>query len=172
MDRFGASRIAGGAGDTGLKLGKDAEVLIRVQCNSGSDLVSQTHSFFCAYCECNFRPHVAQRLTLAAYELLQNGFQYGGIRGKVIIELLRIQQGLAIRVSNETIPARSARLREHVLSINVNAEAVFVEQLRRSMEVTNKTAALGLARLVFEAKLRLYVEVNGNLVIVSAVCSE
>ncbi len=147
------------------------EVLIRVECNSGSDMLTCTHTFFTAYCEANFRPHIAQRLTVAAFELLENGLRYGGIRHKVVIELLQSTDWLAVRVSNEAIPARVAMLREHLARIETNPEAVFVEEMKRSMGGANQRAMLGLARLAHEARLSLTADLHGQMVSVMAYCS-
>jgi len=143
--------------------------LIRVELNSGSEMLTCTHTFFSAYCDGNFRPIVAERLTVAAFELLENGLSYGGIREKVVIELLQVDCGLGIRVTNEAIPARLAKLLEQLERVGANPETVFLEELKRSMSGTNR-AMLGLARLAHEARLELFAQVRDRHVEVVAHC--
>lgn len=143
---------------------------MRVECNSGAEVLDYTHSFFTDFSESHFRPNVAQKITLAAFELLANGLKFGTMSQKVVIELLQGNSWLVLRVSNSTIPARIAMLTEQLEKIRVNAEAVYLEEMRKSMNGNGQRAMLGLARLAHEAHLELQVEVDANRVVVEAYC--
>ena len=68
------------------------------------------------------------------------------------------------------IPARVAKLLEQLERISANPEAVFLEELKRSMGGANR-AMLGLARLAHEARLELFAEVQDRHVEVVAHCA-
>jgi hypothetical protein len=149
-----------------------ASSLVRVECNSGADMLSYTHAFFSAYCEGHFRPHTAQRLAVGTFELLENGLNYGAITQKVVIELLRGNDCFVIRVTNGAIQARVAMLLEHLVKIRANPEATFLEEMRKSMSGTGQRAMLGLARLAHEARLELSAHAEDGRVVVEAYCPD
>lgn len=151
------------------KRGAATKQLIRVECNPGADMLDYTHSFFSDYSEDHFRPHVAQKVTLAAFELLANGLKFGTMSEKVVIELLQSNDRIIVRVTNSTIPARIAMLGEHLEKIRANPEATYVEEMRKSMS-GGQRAMLGLARLAHEARLELFTQIEGVRVIVEAHC--
>ncbi len=92
------------------------------------------------------------------------------LQGK--IELLQGNEWLALRVSNAAIVARISILLEHLEKLRVNAQATFLEEMRKSMSGTGQHAMLGLARLAHEARLDLFVHVEDKRVIVEAYCPD
>ncbi len=146
------------------------EWLLHIEYSSGSEMLESTQAFLSAFCEGNFRPNVAQRLANAGYELLENGLQYGGIREKVVIQMMRSTSMIGVCVVNEAISARSSILTQHLARIEADPEGVYLEEFRRSLGPTQSTRSmLGLARVAHEAKLRLLSEVRGQQVAVIAV---
>jgi len=152
------------------RLGSAPNTLVRVECNSGAEMLDYTHQFFTAYSEGHFRPHTAQKVTVAAFELLENGLKFGTMEEKVVIELVHGNSWIVVRVSNSSIPARISMLNDHLEKLRTNAEATYVEEMRKSMSGTGQRAMLGLARVAHEARLELQSQVEGNRVMVEAYC--
>jgi hypothetical protein len=154
------------------RLGNTPSCLVHIECNSGTDMLEWTHAFFTSYCEGQFRPQVAQKLTAAAFVLLENGLNYGAITQKVVIELLQGNGWHMIRVSNVAIPARISILLEHLEKLRVNPEVIFMEEMRKSMGGMGQRAMLGLARLAHESQLELVAHAEDKHVIVEAYCRD
>jgi hypothetical protein len=145
---------------------------VTVVCDTGSNVLEATHSFLTAYAASRVRSHVAQRLSVAAYELLANALNYGSVSADVIVEFFHARSVATIRVSNDAIPARIQKLIEHTARVQEDAANVFVEEMRRSVSGGMPHPMLGLARLVHEARLMLYVNAEDRRVVVSASCSD
>jgi hypothetical protein len=156
-------RIALNAGD---------RALVTVVCDAGSDMLEATHTFLTAYAASRVRPHIVQRLSVAAYELLANALNYGSVTGEVVVEFFHARSVATVRVSNDAIPARIQMLTEHTARVHENAENVFVEEMRRSVGGGIPNPMLGLVRIVHEAGLTLDVRVENRRVVVSAGCSD
>ena len=144
--------------------------LVRVFCSPGSDSLEGTHQFLSGYTKTRFRMQIAQRLSVAVYELLANALNYSSMAEEVMVELMELPDSAAIRVMNETIAPRISMLSEHVGKIRVNAEATLVEEMRRSVAGGPVRPMLGLARVVHEASLQLDVAVEGRRVTLTASC--
>jgi hypothetical protein len=144
--------------------------LVRVLCSPGSDSLDGTHEFLSGYTKNRFRTQIAQRLSVAAYELLSNALNYSSMAEEVMVELMELQDFAAIRVANETIVPRISMLNEHMGKIRVNAEATLVEEMRRSVTGGPVRPMLGLARVVHEASMQLDVAVQGKRVTLTASC--
>jgi hypothetical protein len=144
--------------------------LVRVFCSPGSDSLEGTHQFLSGYTKSRFRMQIAQRISVAAYELLANALNYSSMAEEVVVELMELPDFAAIRVMNETIAPRISMLNEHVAKIRLNAEATLVEEMRRSVAGGPVRPMLGLARVVHEAGMQLDVAVEGRRVTLTASC--
>jgi anti-sigma regulatory factor (Ser/Thr protein kinase) len=142
-------------------------ILVSVVTTS-QDALEYTHAFVAAYCRQRFRASVGEALTTAAHELLENAINYGSVSGQVLFEIVERTGSAAVRVTNETIPARLDMLRTHVEKLTANPEAVMMEEMKRSMGMSRTRPMLGLARVVQEAGLGLELYILGARVTVLA----
>ncbi len=136
--------------------------LLRIACESGSDVIEVVQTFLVSYGKLRFRPAVAERVCVAAYELLANGLSYGSVTQEVTFELFQRDRIVEIAVTNDAIPSRLRMLAAHVAKLRDGAEAVYLEELKRSVAGGYPRAMLGLARVVHEAQMGLDVEVVGE----------
>jgi hypothetical protein len=166
-----------GSGELRLSTSRALPVIIRGEVPSEPTLVSivtaqdaleYTHVFVAAYCKHRFRATVAEALTVAAHELLENAINYGSVSNQVLFEIVERMGAAAVRVTNETIPARLEMLRQHVEKLAANPEAVMLEEMKRSMGSSRIRPMLGLARVVQEAGLGLELYIVGSRVTVLA----
>jgi hypothetical protein len=144
--------------------------LVRVLCSPGSDSLESTHQFFSGYTKSRFRLQVAQRLSVAVYELISNALNYSSMADEVAIELMDVPETAAIRVVNETITPRVSMLTEHMTKLRQNAEATLVEEMRRSVAGGPVRPMLGLARVMHEASMQLDFLVTERRVTMTASC--
>jgi hypothetical protein len=144
--------------------------LVRVLCSPGSDSLDSTHRFLSDYTKSRFRAQIAQRLSVASYELLSNALNYSSMADEVAIEVLDQPEFAAVRVTNETITPRISMLNEHVAKIRASAEATLVEEMRRSVAGGPVRPMLGLARVVHEVSMQLDVLVEERRVTMTASC--
>jgi hypothetical protein len=135
---------------------------------ASQDALEYTHAFVAAYCRQRFRAATAEGLAVAAHELLENALNYGSVSGSVVFEIIERLGSAAVRVSNDTIPARLEMLRAHIEKLAVNPEAVMLEEMKRSMAMSRTRPMLGLARVVQEAGLALELYVTNSRVTVVA----
>lgn len=145
-----------------------AEPILVSIVTASQDALEYTHAFVAAYCRQRFRASVGEALTTAAHELLENAINYGSVSGQVLFEIVERTGSAAIRVTNETIPARLDMLRTHIEKLATNPEAVMVEEMKRSMGLSRTRPMLGLARVVQEAGLGLELYILGARVTVLA----
>jgi hypothetical protein len=141
--------------------------LARVALSPGSELLEATHAFTTSYVASRLQPQVAQRVSLASYELIANALAYGTMSEDILFELFESERQVAIRVSNQTISARISMLTEHVAKVRANPEQTLTEEMRRSVS-GGPRPMLGLARVVHEAALSLEVSVDARRVTVTA----
>jgi hypothetical protein len=149
----------------------EAESLIRFSCEPGSNLLEDVHQFVDAYAKLRFRPSVAQRVSLAAYELFSNALSYGSVSSEVVFEVLEKGGLVLIRVQNDAIRARLEMLGDRVKRLERDPEATFVEEMRRYVGGGVSRAMLGLARVRHEAQMDLDVVVADSRVVVTASCA-
>jgi hypothetical protein len=145
-----------------------AGVLLRVACEPGSNVLEIVQGFLASYLNLRFRPAVAERVCVAAYELLANGLNYGSIHREVIFELVQRGSSVEVAVSNEAIPSRLRMLTAHIEKLRAGAEAAYLEEFKRSVAGGIPRAMLGLARVVHEAQMGLDVDVSESSVTVRA----
>ena len=143
-------------------------VVVTITLAAGAELLEQTHKFIAEYTKQRYLPTVAQVMGVGAYELLSNACDYGSVSSEIVVELLESSSGIAVRVSNEAIPARIEMLQQHMKRLANGAEATYMEEMRRSMAGGVARAMLGLARVAHEAGLAIDVQVIDRKVIVTA----
>ena len=144
------------------------QVLVRLMFSPGSSTLESTHAFLTAYTTDRLPTAVAQRVSLAAYELLSNAMNYASLSSDVVLEIVQLKERTIVRTANEAIAARIAMLREQIDKIHADSEGAFVQELKRSMKGGHTRAMLGLARVAFEVGLKLDLETAGQRVLVSA----
>jgi hypothetical protein len=136
--------------------------LLRIACEPGSNVLEVVQSFLAAYTPLRFRPALAERVCVAAYELLANGLNHGSTYRDVIFELSQSGSSVEVAVSNEAVPSRLRMLAVHIEKLRAGAEAVYLEELKRALGGAGPRAMLGLARVVHEAQMGLDVAVRGD----------
>jgi hypothetical protein len=141
------------------------DVLVRLMFTPGSSPLEATHAYLTAYLAERTAPGVAQRVCLAAYELLANATNYATLGSDVVLEIVQRASRVGVRASNNTIPARVAMLRQQLDKIAQSAEEAFLSELKRS---ATGRPMLGLARIAHEVGLELALETTGERVTVSA----
>lgn len=124
------------------------------------DAIGYTHGFVMAYLRQRFLPTIADPLTVAAYELLDNALNYGSVAEQVYLEVVETSAAVGVRVSNASISARVDMLISHFERLRSSEEPVFVEEMRRTLAGGFARPMLGLARIVHETglDLQLYVD--------------
>lgn len=131
----------------------------------GSSPLEATHTYLTAYLAERAASGVAQRVCVAAYELLANATNYATLGGDVVLEIVRQAGRLGVRASNDTIPARLTMLRQQLDKIAQNPEEAFLAELKRSV---SGRPMLGLARIAHEVGFVLSLETSGDRVTVTA----
>jgi hypothetical protein len=133
-----------------------AKSLIRISCDSGGSPTELLLEFLSQYVARRFPGALVQRVPVAAYELIENGIQYGSVAKDVIFEMLERDGEVELHVSNHAVPARIARLREQVAKIKLDAAKTYADAMQRSM--TGGRPMLGLARVSHECRMDLHLE--------------
>jgi hypothetical protein len=128
------------------------------------------HNFISTYAAARFAPATAQKVTLASYELIENGLRYSSLAQDVIYELAELGRELEVSVRNAAVRSRLSMLEERVARLDADAAALYEEELRRSVAGGVRRPMLGLARIRHEAQMKLTVEVLGSVVTVRARC--
>jgi hypothetical protein len=145
--------------------------LIRVTCDAGANPTEQLLAFLTSYASVRYPAHLAQRVSVAAYELIENGLSYGSVANEVVFEMLQDDAMIELAVTNHAVPARISRLREQVARLKVDAATAYAEEMKRSLQGGIQRSMLGLARVVHEARMELSVEESAQgRVVVSARC--
>lgn len=143
--------------------------LVRISCDAGGDPTELLLEFLSKYTSQRYPGQLGQRLPVAAYELIENGIQYGSVAKEVIFEMLERDGWIELRVTNHAVPARIARLREQVARIRADPSKAHAEAIQRSMH--GGKPMLGLARVSHECRMELQLEEGGaDEVLVVARC--
>ena len=156
-----------GARNHGLFPGGGTTTLVSVTLDAGSNLLESVHAFITQYATGRFTSSVAQAISVAAYELLENALSYASLTAPVTLQLISNEGEPEVCVSNVAVPSRLNVLRELLDALSRDAQGVFVEQMRRSI-VGHQRATLGLARIAHEANMQLAMIVDGDRVCVRA----
>ena len=166
--RAALSRRSGA--DLANALGPQRLELLRVACSPGSSITEELHAFVVAFTKLRYRPAVADRIALTAYELFANGLSYGSISSMVALELAEEQGFVLVTVTNEAIQARIKVLVERCALLRTDAKSIYMEEIRRNVTGGIPRAMLGLARIVHEAGVELSVVAQGAAVTVVGRC--
>jgi len=141
--------------------------LLRIVLSPGSELIESTHAFVTSYFGGRLHPQVAQRASLAAYELIANALSYSTMNEDIVFEFFENERQLALRVSNRTIAARIGMLKDHLAKVRANPEQALTEEMRRSV-TGGPRPMLGLARIVHEGAFALELAVDARRVTLTA----
>ncbi len=134
--------------------------IVFIACSAHNDVLENTLTFISTYARRRFLIPTAEALSLATRELLENALNYGSVSGQVLLELIETPKVTAVRVTNDTIPARLEMLTKHLQRLWSNPEAVFVEEMKRLAAGSGPKPMLGLARVMHEAGLAIDVYVD------------
>lgn len=143
--------------------------LLRLSCDAGGNPTELLLEFLSKYTAQRYPGTLGQRLPIAAYELIENGIQYGSVAKEVVFEMLERDDWIELRVSNHAVPSRIARLREQVAKVVADTAKAYAEAMQRSM--SGGRPMLGLARVSHECRMELEVEERpGGEILVVARC--
>jgi len=157
--------------ETGELTAADTQVILRVVCEAGSSILEPTHLYVTTLAKIRFRPTVAEKVSLACWELFSNALSYGSMRRPVILELCGLKDFVELRVSNESIAARCELLEQRIQQLKIDAKGTYLEEMRRSISGGLPRATLGLARVAHEGRMELFCTIHQCRVLVTAHCS-
>ncbi len=144
--------------------------LIHVSWDASPDL-DQFLNFISAYTRGRFPNSLAERVTLASTELLDNAIRYGSLARDFTYRLAIEGAGVAVSVQNTTVRARIDMLSAQLRRLETAPEQVYASELERSMTGNGgRRSMLGLARVRHEAEMTIELDVEVNEVTVRAVC--
>lgn len=145
--------------------------LIHVTWDASPDL-EQFLGFISAYTKGRFSTGLAERLTLASTELLDNAVRYGSLARDFTYRLALEGARVAVDVRNTTVHARIEMLSAQLRRLESTPDQVYASELERSMGPSSgRRSMLGLARIRHEAEMRIELETQGNEVTVRAYCA-
>jgi hypothetical protein len=144
--------------------------LISVTWDASPDL-EQFMAFITAYTRGRFRNTLAERITLASTELLDNAVRYGSLARNFTYRLELEETRVTVCVENTTVRTRVEMLAAQLRRLEAEPDQVYASELERSMLAGGRRSMLGLARIRHEAEMRVELHVEGNEVCVRAHCS-
>ena len=145
------------------------ETLVRIRCETGWSVLEEVHRFLAVYAQGCFTLTAAERITVAAHELLENAVNYGSISAGIVFELRRRRGRFAVSVSNAAVDARITMLQQRVAELqDVDPSEAYLEELRRASSSEVYKPMLGLIRVRNEAAMALEVKVDDRNVEVIA----
>jgi hypothetical protein len=146
---------------------------VRIVSEAGGDPAEPLRAFISSYTASRYSPQLAQRVTIAAYELLVNGLSYCSVAKEVAFELREGADNVEVMVSNHAVSARIEMLRAQLARLEVDAAGTYEDAMRRSLIGGVQRSMLGLARVVHEARMTLHVDEEQQrvgVVVMRAVC--
>lgn len=147
-----------------------ANALIHVTWDASPDL-DQFLNFISAYTKGRFSSSLAERLTLASTELLDNAVRYGSLARVFSYRLAVESAGITVSVQNTTVRARIDMLTAQLRRLETAPDQVYSSELERSLTNNGgRRSMLGLARIRHEAEMAIDLDVDVNEVTVRAVC--
>jgi hypothetical protein len=145
--------------------------LIHVTWDASPDL-EQFLSFISAYTKGRFSNSLAERVTLASTELLDNAVRYGSLARDFTYRLAVDGTQVLVSVQNTTVPARIDMLTAQLRRLESTPDRVYASELERSMATgSGRRSMLGLARIRHEAEMRIELDIDRTNVTVCAVCA-
>lgn len=141
------------------------------------DLITSARAFVTAfYGRVLDDPDAVSRIALASHELLENVFKYS-VDGRSTFTIEVSADGdsfvLRIRVKNRATPERAREALRVIREIGELGDPggmyqTFVRRCARERDGAGLSSGLGLARIVAEAEMRVYGEVDGDEVTIVA----
>ena len=145
--------------------------LIRVTWDSSPD-PGEFLRFITAYTRGRFSSGLAERVTLASTELLDNALRYGSLARDFSYALKIDDAKVTVSVRNTTVRTRVDMLTAQLRRLDSSPEQVYASELERSLSAgSGRRSMLGLARIRHEAEMRVDVQVSDNEVNVCAYCA-
>jgi hypothetical protein len=144
--------------------------LINVSWDAGPDL-EQFLGFINAYAKARFSASLAERLTLASTELLDNAVRYGSLARDFNYRLELAERRVSVCVQNTTVKARIDMLSTQLKRLQENPAQVYNSELERSMIPNGRRSMLGLARIRHEAEMEIELSLDDAEVTVRATCA-
>jgi len=139
-----------------LRAAGPAKSLVRVACDAGGTPTELLLEFLSKYTAQRYPGQLGQRLPVAAYELIENGIQYGSVAREVVFEMLERDDLVELRVTNHAVAARISRLREQIDKLATDPSKAYAEAMQRSMN--GGKPMLGLSRISHECRMELTLE--------------
>jgi hypothetical protein len=123
-----------------------------------------------AVVQARYTQNVAQSIGVATNELVENAALYGTVGADFEYDLLvaPLVKHIIIRASNATTPLRIAQLRAHVDKLRAGGAKQLIDEGLRFACRGNGRSQLGLARVVYEARMEITTEATGSRVTVLA----
>jgi hypothetical protein len=145
--------------------------LIHVTWDASPDL-EQFLSFISAYTKGRFSNSLAERVTLASTELLDNAVRYGSLARDFTYQLAVDAARVVVSAQNTTVPARIDMLTAQLRRLESTPDRVYAAELERSMGAgAGRRSMLGLARIRHEAEMRIELDLDHTNVTVRAFCA-
>jgi hypothetical protein len=146
-----------------------ARALIHVSWDHSPDL-QEFLRFVNAYARGRFSNSMAERLTLATNELLDNALRYGSLAREFSYRLDIDSAHIAVTVKNSTVQTRIDMLAAQLKRLETTPEQVYASELERSATSGGRRSMLGLARIRHEAEMQLELTLDGQDVSLRAFC--
>jgi hypothetical protein len=145
--------------------------LIHVSWDASPDL-EHFLGFINNYTKGRFSLSLAERVTLASTELLDNAVRYGSLARDFSFRL-DVDPGLvAVSVANTTVRARVDMLSAQLKRLETAPEQVYAAEMERSLiQSGGRRSMLGLVRIRHEADMRIELVTSNNEVTVRAFCA-
>lgn len=150
----------------------DEPPLISIRSTTSWEISEDIRRFVGAFCRNRFTRFLAERVTIASQELLQNAVDYCSLASEVVYELRHSEARrlVEVRVSNAAVQSRIDVLQRRVQELRDVDPAKAYENAMRSVAERgfSGSAMLGLARVRNEAEMDLTVRVESGRVTVIA----
>ena len=153
-----------------FSLGAGERPLINVSWDHSPQL-EQFLPFVNAYAKGRFSNSMAERITLATNELLDNALRYGSLAREFSYRLEMNSTSVGVSVRNSTVQTRIDMLVAQLKRLETTPEQVYASELERSALSSGRRSMLGLARIRHEAEMQLELALEGQDVSLRAFCS-
>lgn len=127
--------------------------------------------FVNAYARGRFSNNMAERITLATNELLDNALRYGSLAREFSYRLELSSTSIGVNVRNSTVQTRIDMLVAQLKRLETTPEQVYASELERSALSNGRRSMLGLARIRHEAEMQLELALHGQDVSLRAFCT-
>ena len=152
-----------------FSLGAGERPLIAVSWDHSPQL-EQFLPFVNSYARGRFSNSIAERVTLATNELLDNALRYGSLAREFSYRLELSSAAIAVTVRNSTVQTRIDMLVAQLKRLETTPDQVYASELERSAMNSGRRSMLGLARVRHEAEMQLELALEGNDVSLRAFC--